>query len=385
MASRFRFPPGLVQLVLVLLFLVGAVVISRVMVTSYRPPQAATGEAFTFAVSTVSARPQTERLTFHTTGTVEVPAEVNVVPQVSGRVISVHPDFLVGGTFGAGEILFEIDPRDFELEVERALADVARARTTLELEQANAAAARTEWAMLHGETPPPTLVAREPQLAEAQAGLKSAEALLATAELALERTRYALPAAGRVIESRLAPGQFISAGQSFGTVFYPRDLEVEASLGRDQQAWLESAAAVEVTIRSGTGLTQQTYAGRLARRAATIERQTRFAPVRFGFQNPPQALLPGAFVAVEVKGPEFANALRLPATAEQTDGTIWHLDAEDHLRRVDGAVVYRDAETLLLTGIARPLDVVTSRLSGITDGAQARRLPTSFAQAETQP
>src|SRR5690606_3237290 len=110
-----------------------------------------------------------------------------IVPEVSGRVVFVHAAFFEGGQFAAGEVLFKIDPRDFELEVARREAEVARAQTVLELAEAESSAALGEWKQIHGKRPAPDLVARKPQMAEAAATLKSARAQLEEAKLRLER------------------------------------------------------------------------------------------------------------------------------------------------------------------------------------------------------
>ena len=81
-------------------------------------------------------------------------AMTNLVPQVSGRVVKISPNLVGGGKFKAGEVLLKIDPRDFELGVERAEAAVIRAEVKLETQQAEARAAEDEWNALHpGEEP----------------------------------------------------------------------------------------------------------------------------------------------------------------------------------------------------------------------------------------
>jgi multidrug efflux pump subunit AcrA (membrane-fusion protein) len=55
-------------------------------------------------------------------GTVQPKTEIQLVPQVSGRVVEIHPQLAGGGRFEKGELLLAIDPVDFELAVQRAAA-----------------------------------------------------------------------------------------------------------------------------------------------------------------------------------------------------------------------------------------------------------------------
>ena len=82
-------------------------------------------------------------------GEVVARVAVDVVPQVAGQVVKIHPSLVAGGFFSAGEVLVVIDPRDYELAVERGQAAVARAKVSLEREQAEAVVAREEWDELH--------------------------------------------------------------------------------------------------------------------------------------------------------------------------------------------------------------------------------------------
>ena len=59
---------------------------------------------------------------------------VDVVPQVAGQVVKVHRSLVAGGFFRAGDALVVIDPRDYELALERAQASVARAEVSLQRE-----------------------------------------------------------------------------------------------------------------------------------------------------------------------------------------------------------------------------------------------------------
>jgi multidrug efflux pump subunit AcrA (membrane-fusion protein) len=68
-------------------------------------------------------------------GTVRPDAQINLVPQVSGVIVWKTEAFKPGGSFAKGETLFRIDPRDYELAVRQAEAQVAQARYQRDLAQ----------------------------------------------------------------------------------------------------------------------------------------------------------------------------------------------------------------------------------------------------------
>ncbi|MCP4707504.1 MAG: efflux RND transporter periplasmic adaptor subunit, partial [Planctomycetes bacterium] len=187
-------------------------------------------------------------------GAVRARDKVQVVPQVSGKVVSVINDFVSGGFFPAETTLIAVDSRDYELAVQRAQAtvqkaqaSVAGAQVTLDLEEAEAKVARAEWQELRpGEIPTSPLVFREPQISQAkaevaaaQAEVATAETDLATAQLSLERTKLSLPFNGRVTEENVNLGQYLVAGQSIATVYGTDVVEIPIPLEDKELAWLD--------------------------------------------------------------------------------------------------------------------------------------------------
>ena len=57
---------------------------------------------------------------------------VDIAPEVSGRVVRVHPRLEVGGIIPKGEVLFEIDPRDYQARLDQSNASVSQLENMLE-------------------------------------------------------------------------------------------------------------------------------------------------------------------------------------------------------------------------------------------------------------
>jgi RND family efflux transporter MFP subunit len=361
------------QLVLVIGFIIGAFVLSKLIAYTYEPPGQREAEERVLYVNIAEVAPQPHAPRFTTTGVVQPPSPVQIVPQVSGRVVEVSEAIYSGGQFRADTPLFRIDPRDFRYRVRQLKAEVARARTALELAQADSEAAIAEWRQFHDKDEPvPELVARLPQLEEAKAALNSARAQLSQARLDMERSRYTLPFAGRVIESRIARGQYLQAGQAYGEVYDSGALEVRASLDEEQLRWVQQAGEPEIVIQMDFLGQTRTIEGELRRGAASLDAQTRFAPIFVGLKHPQDSLLllPGVFTELTISGPVLEQITKLPPSALQARGVVWSVDENQRLVKHTPEVLYHGNAYVAVRGFSQPQEVVTSRISGATEGMQ---------------
>ncbi|MEE9613198.1 MAG: biotin/lipoyl-binding protein, partial [Desulfatiglandales bacterium] len=148
-------------------------------------------------------------------GTVKPLRQITLVPQVGGKVVFVSPALVDGGQFRKGDTLLRIDPVDYQLAVTLAKAKVRASESRLKVAEEEAAAAVEEWRLLHAADPkqnskPPPLVAKEPQLAAAQAKLEADRADIRKALLSLERTKLKAPFDGRVSQENVDIGQYVS-------------------------------------------------------------------------------------------------------------------------------------------------------------------------------
>lgn len=358
-----------IQLVAVIGFVVGSLLISESLKSDYKIAKNDTKEDRIIFVENKVILPIKHRVSFQTTGNIEARGEINTIAEVSGRIIDVHEAFFSGGNFKKDEVLFQIDPRDFQFEVNKLEAEVAKAQTNMDLEIAESKVALYEWKQINSKKKAPELVARKPQLAEAKSNLKSAEAGLGNAKLNFERTKFTLPFDGKVVESSIALGQYINAGQSYGTVFDIGSLEVRASLEDNKLRWLLNSNNPEIKIiTTYLGQTQE-YQGKLKRSASSLDASTRFATVRFGFLEDVNDLVPGVFADIKIRGEEIDNVLLIPSSALQDQSTIWKIE-DNKLVRIEPEIIYSNANYIAIKGEGEEVNVVISRISGVESGMQ---------------
>jgi RND family efflux transporter MFP subunit len=152
-------------------------------------------------------------------GLVRAHSQVSLTAQVSGRIQIIHPQFEDGSFFKEGDILLELDPIDFQVNVVSADAQVAQAELTLAQEKARAEQARLDWKDLGYTEEPSKLVRREPQLNAALQNLLLAQARQASALRDLDRARIAAPFDGRVLTRAVGVGQTIGGATPLGVIF----------------------------------------------------------------------------------------------------------------------------------------------------------------------
>ncbi len=170
------------------------------------------------------------------TGQMQAIDSVNVHARVGGFIDKVA--FKEGALVKKGQVLFQIDPRPFQAEVDRAAAALDRAKAQGQLAAADGDRAQRlidQNAIARGE-----LERLQAQATSAKADVAAAEAALATAKLNLSFTRVISPIDGRVSRAVITPGNLVTTADLLTTVV--SDGPIYASFNTDEQTYLKYAA-----------------------------------------------------------------------------------------------------------------------------------------------
>ena len=369
-APRRRRWIGPLQIAVVLALVVLAVVVSRAPTSAPAPgargPGAAGPVSLAPLVRIVVPEPVATLVEVEATGTIDVRSYVALTPQVGGRIVSVSDSLRAGGEFAANQILLTIDPRDFELGLEQARAEVASAAADLRLRLAESDAARSNYAILHPGQRVPPLVARIPQIAQARARLEGARARLAVAELDFTRTRFAMPFAGKVTETTAEVGQMLTRNQPFGQAFAFDALEAVTPVAQDELARLEPVVGRGATVRA-PGVELEATVERVS---AELDARTRFAKLYLALPQD-AGIAPGTFVDVTVEGPLVEDTFVLPEATEQAGGHVWRV-VDSRLQRQDLSVLGRSSEGLVVRAFDPGEGVVIGAAPGGREGLSVR-------------
>lgn len=308
-------------MVLAVLASVAASACSRTAAQALAPPQPQVTAA------EVISRDLTEWDEF--TGRLEAVNTVAVRPRVSGYVAAVRFD--EGAIVSRGDLLFVIDARPFQAEVDRLRAEMLRARATIqratsELQRAERLTA--ENAIAHEE-----LDRRSAFAQESAAQAAAIEASLRAAELNLEFTRVTAPISGRVGRAIVTEGNLVSTGPGEATLLTTVvSLDpIYASFDADEQTFLrygELARAGKRASARQAGLPIQMALagddafpreGKMDFLDNQMDPTTGTIGARAVFRNGDLSLTPGLFVRVRLPGTARYRGLLIQDRAVGTD------------------------------------------------------------------
>jgi RND family efflux transporter MFP subunit len=349
-------------------------------------------------VRTVELLPRSYPVSIQSQGTVRARTESTLIPEVSGRITDVAPNFREGGFFAEGDVLLEIDASDYRTAVVRAEASLAEARVRLAEEAAQASQARIDWERLGTGESPPELVLRGPQLGLARANVAAAEANLEQARRNLERTRIVAPYAGRVLTKHVDVGQVVSPGTPLAEVYAVDYAEIRLPLTTDQYAMLEMPAGVRgesgpsfsipVTLTASFGPETVSWNGRVVRVEGAVDARSRQIYVIAQVDDPygPQHAHPlkvGLFVEAEIEGKTLKDMYVLPRTALREARYVLTLTDDNRLRRVpvDPAWTTRDEVVFREPSIPPGTRASLTQMALAIDGMQV--VPVSSEEPES--
>ncbi|GAA0694666.1 efflux RND transporter periplasmic adaptor subunit [Marinobacterium maritimum] len=321
-------------------------------------------------------------------GRVKPRTQSTLLPQVSGQIVWLNPDFRAGGFFEQGEELIRLDGRDYKAEVSQAEAALMSARQTLAEERARSAQAAADWKRLGNPGEAPPLVLRKPQLNAAKASVASAEAALAVAELNLERTRIRAPYAGRVLDNEVDLGQVVSSGTTLGQIYAVDVLEVRLPLQDRDLAYLRLPEEYrveggepfqpKVEIRSDL-IRPERWQGRIVQTEGAIDETSRQLHVLAQIDDPygekavdRVPLKVGQYVTALIEGIEVENALLIPNKAIYQGSYVYVVEA-GALQRREIEIAWQDeTQALIKAGLEPGEQLVLTSLGQVVSGTQVR-------------
>jgi RND family efflux transporter MFP subunit len=317
-------------------------------------------------------QPGEHRVVVPAMGTVVPAREVVLRCQVSGKVVSIHCEFIEGGYITAGAEVLQIDPLDYQLSVTLAEAKVKDAESRLELAEEEAEAAKEEWGLLYGADAstnykPPPLVAKEPQLTAAQARLKADQAELKQAELDLKRTSIRAPFNGIVRSKSVEIGSLVTPQDSLAELVGVDEYWIQISVPVDYLKWIifpnrkgQRGSQMRVVHRNGNE-----RSGEVIKLLGDLETEGRMARILAAVKDPLgllntgkiiRPLLIGEYVRVEVEGSLLSQVFSIPRGALRDNNTIWIVGDDSTLDIRPVSTIWRDAQKVFLDQGLNPGD-----------------------------
>nr|WP_137827186.1 HlyD family secretion protein [Methylobacterium sp. L1A1] len=167
----------------------------------------------------------------------------NIAPQVSGSIVALK--VVDNQEVKVGDVLYVIDPFDFEVSVTSAEAEVKNREADLQVKQAQAAR-RAALSTVSTSVEEKQQYAGTAKIAEA--ALETAQSQLAQAKKNLERTQVRSTVNGRVTNLLLRVGDFASTGTANARVIDTDSFWIDGYFEETKMAHIRVGAAAEMAL-----------------------------------------------------------------------------------------------------------------------------------------
>src|SRR5712671_2046559 len=245
------------------------------------------------------------------TGRLEPVNSVEVRPRVSGYLQSVH--FKEGAIVRQGDLLFQIDARPFQAEVDRLKGDLSQARA--QRSRAQSDFERAERLHNNDGMSAEEYDRRAAVRNEAEARIASTEAALRGAELNLEFTQVTAPIMGRVGRAEITEGNLVESGAaqvkplttlvSLDPIYVYFDVDEQTYLKYARLTQSHRTSSRELPGAALLGLADEDgfpHVGQVSFVDNQVSSSTGTIRLRATFANKNLALTPGLFARIRLQG-----------------------------------------------------------------------------------
>jgi multidrug efflux system membrane fusion protein len=308
-------------------------------------------------------------------GTVAPIATVTVLPQLSGYLTEVG--YKEGQDVAKGQFLAQIDPRQYELDLQQAQAALVKDQASLG--QARADLARFEQLRAQKAIAEQTVSDQEFLVKQDEAQVKSDEANIAQFKLDLAYCRITAPVGGRVGLRLIDPGNYVTASSSPGivviTTLKPTTVQftvAQNDLGKVIER-VNSGAKLPVTAYTSDN-TRAIATGTLYAISNQMATSTGTVALRATFANEDEALFPNEFVNVKILVDTLSQAVLVPTPAvlSGAPGNYVYLANSNNTVSVHKVTPGPSdgVNTAILSGLSAGDTVVIDGTDRLTDGAK---------------
>ena len=239
---------------------------------------------------------------------------VTVGSEVSGKIVALFADY--NSTVTNGQALAQLDASTYERQVEQSEAELASAKASLRLAEANFKRAEELKAL--------ALVSQadydqsEAALAQARASLQVKEASLSKARVDLEKTTIYSPMDGVVISRAVDVGQTVAASLNAPTLFTLaqdlRAMRIEAQISEADVGGVAEGQTVTFAVDAYPTLTFTGQVNQVRYEPVTNQGVVNYVAI-VAVDNADLKLRPGMTANASIVTAKRENALRLPNSA----------------------------------------------------------------------
>ncbi len=312
----------------------------------------------------------------HAIGSVEALSTVEIVPQVTGRVMSI--EFEEGARVKKHDPLFTIDTRPYSATLAAAQAELEKARALAE--EAKGEAERAQALAREGLATAQEAARRQAEMKSTAAAVEAARAQIASASLNVQFSTIRSPIDGRTGRVLVHAGNVVHAGDADPLVVVRTlsPVKVTFTISQDLLPRLRERVKVgSLPVRATPrGAGAKTSSGELSFIDNTVDPKTGTLTVKATFANQDEALWPGTFVDVVLVLDVDEQAVVVPeaAVAEGQKGPYAFVIDDQSTARLRSVVLERrtQSQAVIASGIAPGDKVVVDGLVRLKEGTKVR-------------
>jgi len=341
------------------------------------PALAACNDAATSATAPPARPVQVQRVTFapadesrEFAGVVRARYETDLGFRVAGKIVARLVN--VGDRVRAGDVVARLDPRDLQLQVESADAELTAA--TSNLAQAAADELRYQNLRTRGYAAVADYERKKAAKDEAEGRMERAQRALDLAHNQLAYTDLKADADGVITATLAEAGQVVAIGQAVARLAHRGEMEAVVALPETR---LSEARQSDASVRLWSDPNRR-FSARLRELSPQADAATRTYAARFTIENPDDTVALGMTATVVLSRPADTMIAKVPLAAilnRGTGPTVFRVDDRGMLeRRTVTVSSFNEVAALITSGIEDGDEIVTLGVQMLEAGQKVRAI-----------